>query len=502
MRGGKEVLREMQQAGFTPNDISYNCLINAAVSSGNCREAWNIIETMERSGVAVDHFTLAIMMKGLKKNDNWKDVARALDLLDRSGVDVCANEVLLNTVLETCTKHRHLHRLESIVSMFTKSKYRPSVHTYGSLIKACGVLKRLDKCDLLWHMMVDECALEPNGIVLGCMLDAYVCNDRVEDAVCLLNTWKTKIPPHAVMYSTIIKGFANSRQPARALDVWKELRELGLPLNTVVYNALIDSQARVGAVDAVSKIVEDMESQGCPLDHITHSMIVKGHCIKGDLDKAFEVFRRMQTIGMAVNEIVYNTMLDGCTKHNRMDLVDLVLQDMDESSIQPSIYTLGILVKMYGRRHQLDKAFAAVEDLTSRYGLQLNSQVRASLMGACLSNHDIDRAAMVFEDFRRANGVVDTKSFSSLLSGLVRAGNLRKAVALVDEAYGLGEFTKRGLPSGQVLDADTLEQLMRSLGHRQLMQSLGSPLLERMRAARVPINNRLASLATQTGRGR
>merc|ERR1719217_275744 len=134
---------------------------------------------MERSGVAIDHFTVAIMLKGMKKVEDRKYVGRALDLLDRSGVDVCSNEVLLNMVLETCTAHRHIKRLEITIANVIKANVRLSVHTYGSLIKACNALKRLDKCELFWHMMVDEFAMEPNGIVLGCMLDAYVCNDRV-----------------------------------------------------------------------------------------------------------------------------------------------------------------------------------------------------------------------------------------------------------------------------------------------------------------------------------
>jgi len=440
------------------------------------------------------------MMKALKRIKDPKDVGRALELLDRSGVDVCSDEVLLNTVLETCTRHRQLHRLESIVAAFTNSNLRPSVHTYGSLIKACSTLKRLDKCQHLWHLMVDQRALVPNDIVLGCMLDALVCNDKVEDAVVLLGTWRNKIAPNTVMYSTIIKGFANSRQAARALDMWREMCELKLAFNIVVYNALVDSQARVGAMDEVFKLVESMEPNGCSPDNITYSTIVKGYCIKGEVDKAFEVFRTMQKSGMAADSIVYNTIMDGCTRHNRMDLVDLVLADMDKNSIRPSNFTLGIMMKMYGRRHQLDKAFEVIEELPKKHGLHVNTQVRTCLMCACLSNHDLVRAMKVFEDIKAAEGSADAKAHSSLLSGLVRLGHLEKAVALVEAAYGLGNVA-RGLPAGQVLEAEVLEQLMRSLGQRQLMQNLGLPLLERLRAAKVPISGRLFSSTLQNGRG-
>merc|ERR550514_2238501 len=109
-----------------------------------------------------------------------------------------------------------------------------------------------------------------------------------------------------------------------------------------------------------------------------------------------------------------------------MDLVDLVMEDMTKYNIKPSNFTLGILMKMHGRRRQLDKAFEVIEELPRKHGLQVNAQVRTCLMCACLSNHDLDRAMKVFEDIKEAGGGADTKTYSSLLSGLVRLGQLEK----------------------------------------------------------------------------
>merc|ERR1719284_311259 len=101
---------------------------------------------MKRSGVKVDHYTISILMKALKKVKNQKDVARTLELLDSTGMDVCSDEILLNTVLETCIRHRECRRLESILQVYFKSNMWPSVHTYGSLIKSCSTMGRLETC--------------------------------------------------------------------------------------------------------------------------------------------------------------------------------------------------------------------------------------------------------------------------------------------------------------------------------------------------------------------
>lgn len=492
----KEIIEEMKGLGFPPNDVSFNCLINAVVSKGDFTEAWRTIDIMEESGVPVDKYTLSIIMKSVKRGKDTNIVNRAFDLLDRVGVDVCSDEVLLNTVLETCIRHSQFHRLDTIIRSFAASSLQPSVNTYGSLIKACSSLKRIDRCWELWNFMSGHRGIVPNAIVLGCMLDALVCNKRVDDAVLLFQKWKEIVPPNTVMYSTIIKGFANSRQAARAMAMWQEMRELRLPMNSVVYHSLIDAQARVGAMDKVSDLVEDMVSNGCELDKIFYSTIIKGYCVKGDLDKAFEVFRGMQASSTAVDCIVYNTILDGCTKQNRMDLADEVIDDMEKYAVKPSTFTLGILVKMHGRRGELDKAFEVVDLHARRHGIRPNLQVRTCLMCACLYNHDIDRAFKVFEDLKAIGQGADAKAYSALVSGIARncRAQLPEAVKLVKEAYGLGQkglYTHEAPPPGMEIEA--VEKLLSVLEWQGMMDNFGWPLMEQLRAAQVPVCGRFLS---------
>ncbi len=100
------------------------------------------------------------MLKALKVTRSVHDVRRALDLLDRSRVDICEDEVLLNIVLDTCMRYGHLMRLEQILdNNFSQSRTsgRPlSIHTYGSLIKSYGTLKRIPECWALWRELTQD----------------------------------------------------------------------------------------------------------------------------------------------------------------------------------------------------------------------------------------------------------------------------------------------------------------------------------------------------------
>mmetsp|Transcript_12858 Transcript_12858/g.23021 ORF Transcript_12858/g.23021 Transcript_12858/m.23021 type:complete len:1016 (-) Transcript_12858:59-3106(-) len=496
LKGAKELLGEIELAGLKPNDASYNCLINIAASSGDFNEAFQIVDLMQSHGVKADHYTLSILMKAMKKVKNQKAVVpKVLDLLDRTQLDVCADEILFNAVLDTCIRHRETSRLENILNSYTNSRLRPSVHTYGSLIKACNVLKRPNQCWQFWQEMEEKRGTQPNDVVLGCMLDALVCNDKVEDAVQLFNKWKSKVSPNIVLYATLMKGFANTKQADRAMEAFEDMQKQGLEMSTVVYNSVIDAHARLGLTEEVTFLVKSMGQDSCEMDCHTYTHIVKSYCcsVTGHMDAAFEVFQTMQTKHMAGDSVVYNTMLDGCNRHGRADLAEKLIQEMDRSRVVPTNYTLGIIVRLYGRWKMLDKAVEVTETMPRRHNFSLNSQVLTSLMVACINNSALDRALQVLEDIKDAHREADEKAYAVIIKGCVRYGQLLKALALVDEVYGMGESwpAKR---CAHALDSEAVEGLLKALKQKGMLQSHAVPLLERLRAAKVNCSRFLASV--------
>eukprot|EP00933_Yihiella_yeosuensis_P062601 TRINITY_DN65590_c0_g1_i1.p1 TRINITY_DN65590_c0_g1~~TRINITY_DN65590_c0_g1_i1.p1 ORF type:complete len:1016 (-),score=200.81 TRINITY_DN65590_c0_g1_i1:136-3183(-) len=492
LKAAKELLSEMESGEITPNDASYNCLINTAASSGDFDQAWEIVERMQKNNITADHYTISILSKILKKAKNQKNTRKVLHLLDSSGIDLCSDEIMFNAVLETCIRQKEISRIQSMLASYSKSKLHPSIHTYGSLIKACNVIKRVDLCWEHWRAMEEKQGAEPNDIVLGCMLDALVCNNMVEEAVTLFNEWKNRVAKNIVLYSTIVKGFAMTAQADRAMQLWREMQAEGLKLNTVMYNSVIDAQARKGLMEEVGVVVQAMAEDGCRPDAITHSTIVKGYCVKGDLDTAYKVLQDMQSRNMASDPIVYNTMLDGCTRHSRPDMAEKLLEDMERCGVVPSNFTLGILVKMYGRRKKLDQAFKLIEELPRKYHFNVNPQVYTCLLCACLNNNNVEKAVEVFEELKAGAGA-DAKTYSSMVAGLVRRHQYRKAISLVDEFYGLpDEENQRRRPHPESSITEPAEKLLRALKAVGQIE-LGEALLDKLRAAKVPLSRKLAT---------
>jgi len=273
----------------------------------------------------------------------------------------------------------------------------------------------------------------------------------------------------------------------RTLDIFNEMRVDGIVPSSVTYNALIDAQARIGKMDLVQMLLENMEKDQVKLDHITYCTIIKGFCVKGDLEKALDVFLGMQDHNTAGDVVIFNTLLDGCCRHVRFEFADKLLANMGKYAIVPTNFTLTTLVKMWGRRKQLDKAFEVIDEIPKAFGFQPNSKVYSCLISACLSNNQINKAFEVYRMMMQsAHAKPDNRTYTSFVSGLCRAGKWQEAVEFVNEAFGLS-----GMPAvlqDKLIEVDAMEQLLGLLAQRGLTETVSMPLLERMRSAKVPMS--------------
>jgi len=492
-------------------------IVNYVLSRGGLTVA--CYNTLMRSGLRkskmfVDIHATKIILKALTLMESPKEFVQVWELIDSSGVDVSTDDALFDQVLDICTRHRQTARLESMItSSLDRESCQPSLQRLISLIEACGKLKQVDRCHQLWQGIQSACPDGPTDLALECMIQALVSSEEVSDAVALLAEWKSRVTPTKEMYSSIIKGYTAAKQPEFAMELWNEICESKLDLDIVIFNCMIESQACVGAMEEVCKLVASMPKHGVTPNAMTFSAIIRGYCIKGssdpdkkgssdldkkepsDLDKAFDVFRAVQKKGLVLECEAYNTIMDHSIRSSRMDIADLVLEDLEKKlksrAVKPSTFTFGILIKMYGRRNQLDKAFKVVNDFGTERR-KCHPQVRTALMCACLSNHDLDRAKMVFEELKIAGqGRLGAKTYGLMLSGLSRMGCLTEAVAIVEEAYGLGQSGKRGLSPGQVLEASDFDEFVRALRQKKVLQTLGGPLFDRMHAANLEIPGKL-----------
>merc|ERR1719174_734233 len=254
LRGGqlakaRAMLDEMSAAGIKANQVTYNEMLNAMVGVKDRKGMWTLVGDMAEQGMRPNSVTCSIILKSLAGHSAPQDIRRAMDLIDRMNEDM--DEVLFASVIEACVRIGQLDLLSQKLQQYAAKGGLAGLTapTYGSMIKAYGRARDIERVRELWAEMRRR-DVRPTSITLGCMVDALVTNAQPNEALTLVQEIAEDAAKrdilNTVVYSTLLKGFAQSRQPEKVQVVYEEMLDCGISCNTVSYNTMIDANARTG----------------------------------------------------------------------------------------------------------------------------------------------------------------------------------------------------------------------------------------------------------------
>merc|ERR1719327_1559276 len=348
------------------------------------------------------------------------------------------DEILLSSVVEACVRIGKADLLTSKLEAFQKNSHIEITgsHTFGSLIKAYGHSRDLDGVWRCWKDMRNR-HITPTSITIGCMVEALVNNGDTEGAYDLVQQMQTdghcKVAVNAVIYCSLLKGFAREKKLDRAWAVYQEMKELELEMSTVACNAVLDACARTGRMERVPGIWADMRAHGIKPNLITYSTTMKGHCQAGDIQRGLALMEEMQRdTDLKPDEIMYNSLLDGCAQHNLVDEGLRLLNEMQAKGVNPSNFTLTMLVKLLGRaRKPLDQSFHLVRDLSHKYGFKPNVHVYTNLIQACVSARQLPRAMETLESMVKEQVQPDSRTYQIIIRACISQNRMEQAAGLL-----------------------------------------------------------------------
>merc|ERR1719191_663781 len=265
----RSLLKEMAESDIQANQVTYNEMLNALVSTKDRKEMWALVREMNAIGMKPNSVTCSIILKSLTAHSATDDVRQAMALIDNLQEDM--DEVLFASVVEACVRVGQLDLLSSKLQQYASfgGLAGLTAPTYGSMIKAYGRARDIERVRELWREMRAH-HVTPTSITLGCMVDALVRNSLPDEAFDLVRGIRDESEYadilNTVIYSTLLKGFAQSRQPGRVQDVFEEMKQMGIACNTVSYNTMLDANARTGKMDRADE-ADGHCVQHCFLQH-------------------------------------------------------------------------------------------------------------------------------------------------------------------------------------------------------------------------------------------
>lgn len=436
----RPLLAEISEKGLGPNRVSFHALLNARVNENDFASAWRLVGQMQATGLSPNAVTCSILLKN--KLTPSAEVQRALVLIDAMTEPM--DEVLFLSVVEACIRTGRLDALSRLMGKFMRLSASASLTapTYGSMIKAFGHARDVGRVWLIWDQMTAHRVL-PTSVTLGCMVEVLVANGCTNDAWKLTqklwNDESTQSLVNTVIYSSILKGFANAQDTEKVMALYEDMKMRKTQPNTITFNTILNAFAKGGTMHRVTTLLEDMAAATPPVepDIVSYSTIVRGYCNSGNLDRAIKVVHDMRARGKHLpDEVMYNSLLGGCAKEHRPDQALEILNDMKKFGVAPSNYTLSMLVKLMGRCRRISQAFAILEDISKEYDLKINIQVYTCLIQGCFNGGLPGKAIALYDKIIQEGLSPDSMTYTVLVRGCLQAGNVEQAVRFAKYAHG------------------------------------------------------------------
>eukprot|EP00427_Karlodinium_veneficum_P020361 CAMPEP_0169108516 /NCGR_PEP_ID=MMETSP1015-20121227/25469_1 /TAXON_ID=342587 /ORGANISM="Karlodinium micrum, Strain CCMP2283" /LENGTH=610 /DNA_ID=CAMNT_0009170143 /DNA_START=70 /DNA_END=1902 /DNA_ORIENTATION=+ len=457
----------LRRAGACLNAATLNELVEDAVKL--CYDdAWAFVDCMRAFGVKPDRTTCLTFLKSLKRKASSAHVTKALALLDE--IDGEVDEMLLNAAIEACI---NTGSADLLTAQFEKMNLHKTVqmknpHSYASLIRAYGFIGNIAGVWQTWRCM-HKCHVLPTSITLGCMVEALTTNGHVEASYELVREMvddpSCKSLVNSVIYGSVLKGFSHLKKFDCVWSVYEEMLGQKIQFSIVTFNTLLDACARSGDLVRIPALLESMTAQGLEPNLITYGIVIKGYCQENKLTEALAVWESMvRTTKFQPDEIMYNTILDGCARKGLYERGMTLLSEMQQAGIQPSNFTLSVLVKLASRANMLDRAFELTEEITKKYKFRLNVHVFNNLIQACVMRNSLPRAFEVLKRMVQERVRPDLRTYTLLTRACVATGDCKDAIALVRAAMGLQDIHEtfanvpafaqlpKGLPSDLIVE--------------------------------------------------
>ncbi|KAD7477839.1 hypothetical protein E3N88_00975 [Mikania micrantha] len=216
VQGSVKLWEEMKDKGFCPTVVSYTAYMKVLFNHGRVKEATKVYKEMIRSGCAPNCFTYTVLMEHLAGCGKFNEVLDIFIKMQEAGVQ--PDKAACNILVENCCK----------AGLFIRTNSFPKiVDIVEELIKS-GIFLGVNQSALLIYKL--GCAKKP--VSAAKVFDFLPDNEK-----------------NTTTYTAFMAAYFASRNTSKGLQIFKEMKDVGIPVVLGTYNVLLAGLEKSGRVD-------------------------------------------------------------------------------------------------------------------------------------------------------------------------------------------------------------------------------------------------------------
>ncbi|CAA0807484.1 Pentatricopeptide repeat-containing protein [Striga hermonthica] len=374
----EHLMLQMQNLGVEPSIWAYDGFVRSLVPVKRFNEAMDVLEVMQQKKMKPLDSTLAAISISCSK-DLELDLAESM----LAQMSKCHYAYPFNAFLEACNTLGQPVRALRILAKMKDLKIMPDIRTYELLFSLFGnVNAPYEVGDLLSHndvakrIMAIEMDMSRHGIhhsrtSIFNLLKVLGREGMIKEMIHYLGVAENQFLQRsshigARSYNMVLHSLVEAKESNIAIEIFKGMMSCGLSPNATTYNIMIDCCSIIKCYRSACAIISMIIRRGFSPNSVTCTPLVKILLDYEDFDEAFELLDRASSEWIKPDLFLYNTILQAAMQKGRIDVIELIVEQMYREKIQPDPSTCSHVFTAYVESGFHSTAMEALQVLSMR----------------------------------------------------------------------------------------------------------------------------------------
>ncbi|KAG7984221.1 hypothetical protein I3843_04G148000 [Carya illinoinensis] len=415
----KRLQHHMELHLFQPaNTFLQNRLLHLYAKSGKVFDARNLFDKMLKRDV----FSWNAMLSAYAKTGLVEALRATFDQMHFRD-SVSYNTMIAGFAGNECSSGA----LEVFVSM-QKEGFEPTEYTHVSALHACTQLLDLRRGKQI-HGRVLVANLSGNVFIWNALTDMYAKCSDIDRARWLFDRILNK---NVVSWNSIISGYVKNRHPEKCIELFCEMKSLGMKPDQVTVSNVLGAYFQCGYVDEASRIFAEIEEK----DKICWTTMIVGNAQNGREEDALMFFSSMQLANIRPDSFTISSVVSSCAKLASIYHGLAVHGKAVHIGVDHDLLVSSALVDMYCKCGVTANAWMVFKMMPTWNVVSWNAMIG----GYAQNGQDLEALAL-YEKMLQENFKPDNVTFVCVLSACIHARLTEKGQEYFDSISRQHEMT-------------------------------------------------------------
>ena len=172
------------------------------------------------------------------------------------------------------------------------------------------------------------------------------------------------VKPNLVTYNTLLDSMGRAKRPWQVKNIYKEMTNNGLQPNWGTYAALIRVYGRARYGEDAIIVYREIKERGLELSVVLYNTLLAMCADVGCTEEAAEIFEDMKSSGNCMPDSwTFSSMITIYSCSGKVSEAEAMLNAMLEAGCEPNIFVLTSLIQCYGKANRTDDVVKTIDRL-------------------------------------------------------------------------------------------------------------------------------------------